>query len=101
MQRQPRITIVHCVVTKIGECCERIGEIEIDHERRRCSGGWSEPGGAHKNVGDDHLYFGESLVEVGGIENRRNDVNTAEEVRLKKSHIEVKNMELDDERQFW
>lgn len=26
--------------------------------------------------------------------------NTTEEVRLKKSHIEVKNMELDDERQF-
>lgn len=74
MQRQPGITIVRCVVTKIGECCERIGEIEIDHERRRCSGGWSEPGGAHKNVEDHHLYFGESLVEVGGIENRRNDV---------------------------
>lgn len=27
-----------------------------------------------RNVEDDHLYFGESLVEVGGIENRRNDV---------------------------
>lgn len=80
MQRQPRITIVRCVVTKIGECCERIGEIEIDHERRRCSGGWSELGGAHKNVEDDHLYFGERLAESKTV---AMTWNTTEEVRLK------------------